>query len=67
MISRVSKSQPRTPNQLEDIASDILLFLFKKLPANPWTDWASPLKKEVSHQPLSICIDFATKIYFFDF
>ena len=25
------------------------------------------LKKEVSHQPLSICIDFATKIYFFDF
>ena len=30
MISRVSKSQPRTPNQLEDIASDILPVFFKK-------------------------------------
>ena len=30
-ISRVSKSQPRTPNQLGDIASDILaVFFFKK-------------------------------------
>ena len=30
MISRVTKSQPRTPNQLGDIASDILYFFFKK-------------------------------------
>ena len=31
-ISLVSKSQPRTPNQLEDIASDILGFFFEKKP-----------------------------------
>ena len=30
MTSHVSKSQPRTPNQLEDIASDIMYFFFEK-------------------------------------
>ena len=43
MTSHVSKSQPRTPNQLEDIASDILWFFFKKNTVS-WTEWASPLK-----------------------
>ena len=39
MISRVSKSQPRTPNQLEDIASESCVFFFqKKHTAREWNE-----------------------------
>ena len=39
MISRVTKSQPRTPNQLGNIASDILVIFFtKKFQAREWTE-----------------------------
>ena len=39
-ISRVSKSQHRTPNQLGDIASDILAVFFQK--NNQAREWNEP-------------------------